>query len=243
MHVAFSGPASAPPVLFLHGGGVGGWMWGPVLDELGDAVRAVVPDLPGHDHSAAEPYRGHDATVESLIAVLDASGLHTGVTVVGFSLGAQLAALLTAREHARVTHAIIVSAQAHPLPGTRATLGLLRMLAPLARNERFARAQASELRIPDALLDDYLRTSATMSRESLLASVGDNLRFTVPAGWHGSPAHVSLLLGGTERRVMHRSLQALRAERHDADVLVFEGVGHSIPFDRPALVADLIRAG
>lgn len=246
MHVELSGDPRARPVLLLHGGGVGGWMWGPVLAQLGDSARAIVPDLPGHDRSAAESYRGHSATVDELIALLDEVDAREGLTVVGFSLGAQLATLLTtvlaAREPERVAHAVIVSAQAHPMPGRRSTLALLRALAPLARNERFARAQARELRVPAELMSDYLRTSASMSTQNLLAAVDANLTFTVPAGWAESRSRVDILVGEKERRVMHRSAAALHAARPDASILVIPGIGHSAPFERPDLIADIIRS-
>lgn len=221
-------------------------MWGPVLAQLGDSARTIVPDLPGHDRSAAEAYRGHSATVDELIALLDELDAREGITVVGFSLGAQLATLLTtvltAREPERVAHAVIVSAQAHPLPGRRSTLALLRALAPLARNERFARAQARELRVPAELMPDYLRTSASMSTRTLLDSVDANLTFTVPVGWSETRSRADILVGEKERRVMHHSAAALHAARPDARLQVVPGIGHSAPFDRPELIADIIRA-
>ncbi|WP_246083301.1 hypothetical protein [Nonomuraea diastatica] len=60
---------------------------------------------------------------------------------------------------------------------------LLAATAPLARRRRFAKLQAKELYVPGELLPDYLSDSARMSRETLLAGVGEKIRFTLPAGW------------------------------------------------------------
>lgn len=171
MHVDEAGPATAPPLLLLHGGGVAGWMWRPTLAALRHPVRALVPDLPGHGRSATEPYRSHDDTVARLEALLEerAPG---GAVVAGFSLGAQLAVLLAARRPELVADAVVVSAQAAPLPLAGPTLALLGLTAPLARVPWFARLQARELLVPEALLPEYVAGSAAITRATLLASVG-----------------------------------------------------------------------
>ena len=50
------GPEAAPPVLFLHGFPTHGWLWRKVLVELGDDVRALVPDLPGMKEAGLHEY-------------------------------------------------------------------------------------------------------------------------------------------------------------------------------------------
>ncbi len=39
-------------ILFLHGGGVAGWMWQPVVNLLSE-FHCIVADLPEHGESAA----------------------------------------------------------------------------------------------------------------------------------------------------------------------------------------------
>ncbi len=51
LYVNESGPASAPTVVFLHGGGGAGWMWQPQLEAFAD-YHCLVPDLPEHGRSA-----------------------------------------------------------------------------------------------------------------------------------------------------------------------------------------------
>src|SRR5690625_4327191 len=159
-------------------------MWQPLLAAFQSRtpVICLVPDLPGHGRSADRAYRSHGDTLARLIPLIENRG---PVTVVGFSLGAQLAVLLASERPDLVNAAVIVSAQAKPSRLPRATLALLGLTAPLARNERFARAQARQLLIPDELLPHYLQNSRELGRESLLAAVNENIRFTVPAGWRG----------------------------------------------------------
>lgn len=236
MHIAEHGPAGGPALLLLHGGGVAGWMWDAVRAELDPGIRVLVPDLPGHGASADTDYRSHAATVEALVALV-AQRTPGGVTVAGFSLGAQLAILLAAHPEVPVRGAAVVSAQARPLPGTRATLALLGLTAGLARKEWFARLQARELFIPESQFDDYVATSRAISRATLLTSVGENLRFRLPDGWARFDGPSRVLVGSRERRLMRDSAELIRAAAPHARLEVVEGAGHGLPLQRPALLA------
>ena len=53
LHVRESGPAWAPTILFLHGGGQSGQSWQPVVERL-HQYRCLTPDLPDHGQSVDE---------------------------------------------------------------------------------------------------------------------------------------------------------------------------------------------
>lgn len=239
MYVRETGDPHAPPVLLLHGGGVAGWMWRPALDRLGSRFRAIVPDLPGHGRSAAVAYRSHEETTRAVAKILEERA-PDGATVAGFSLGAQLTILLAATRPDLVARAVVVSAQAKPLRFPRAALGLLAATAPLAGREWFARLQARHLLIPDGLLADYVRDSARTSRETLLAGVGENIRFTLPSGWAGFPNPATIMVGERERALMHASAQAVHAALPGSRLIAVPGCGHGIPLQRPDLFAEVL---
>lgn len=244
MYTSLQGAPDGRPLLLLHGGGMGGWMWTPLVAHLGPGFRLIVPDLPGHDHSADEPYRSHAATAEELRALLAEHASGRSAVVVGFSLGAQLSVLLAANWPELVDTVVVVSAQALPLrpAATWATLRLIDATAGLAARPWFARLQAQALLVPEDLGDDYLRTSMALSRASLLASVGENLRFAPPPGWARFPGRARVCVGARERRVMLRSARALHDARPGSDLDLAEGCGHGIPFQRPDWLAARIRA-
>lgn len=235
MHHEASGPPGTPPLLLLHGGGVAGWMWEPLRGHLDPARRVVVPDLPGHGRSATADYVSHEETVAALVPLLEQET--RPATVVGFSLGAQLVVLLAARRPELVADAVIISAQAEPLRAIGPTLALLRLTAGLARNEHFARLQARELFIPDALLPRYLETSAAISRTTLLRAVEENLRFTPPPAWRAHSGTALVLVGGEEKKLMRRSAALLSRAHPRSTLEIAEECGHGIPLQRPAELA------
>ncbi|QUX24668.1 MULTISPECIES: alpha/beta fold hydrolase [Nocardiopsis] len=242
MYVRTFGPPEAPAVLLLHGGGVAGWMWDPLRERLGDGLRLIVPDLPGHGGSSGEPYRSHDRTVRELAGLLARENPDGPAAVVGFSLGAQLAVLLAASRDDLVDRAVVVSAQAVPTPFPALTVGLVGATAGLARRRWFARLQAKELFVPESLMEDYVRTSAGISRRTLTAAVGENIRFTVPAGWAGFPGRALVLAGERERGLMLDSARVLHGALPGSGLAVVGECGHGIPLQRPGWLAERLRA-
>lgn len=236
MYVHEAGNADAPPILLLHGGGVAGWMWRPTLERLEDSARVIVPDLPGHGRSAAEPYRSHEETARKVAEVLEERAPQ-GALVAGFSLGAQLTILLAATRPELVTDAVVVSAQAKPMPFPQLTLGLLAATAPLARQRWFAKLQAKQLFVPDELLTAYLRDSAGTTRETLLAGVGENIRFTLPAGWADFKNPALVMVGERERPLMRDSARRIHDALPGSELTTVPGCGHGIPLQRPDLLA------
>ncbi len=224
------------PVLLLHGGGCGGWMWSPLVAELDPGIRLLTPDLPGHDRSGSLPYRSHDDALKLLISLIDAEASEP-VVVVGFSLGAQLAILLASRRPDLVRAVVVISAQAEPSPFPALLLTMLGLAAPLARNEGFARLQARELFIPEALIHDYLRTSRGITRATLLASVGENVRFTIPHEWEVFPGRWLILVGVKERSVIRRSAQRIADALPGSELEIVADCGHGIPLQKPAWLA------
>lgn len=235
MHVSRFGPAGAARVLLLHGGGVAGWMWDSLVRSLEETYSVLVPDLPGHGASADEPYRSHATCVAELAEVLSsAGGDDQPAAVIGFSLGAQLTIELASQHPDLIDRAIVVSAQAKPLPLSSLTLGALAVTAPLARKRWFARVQARELSIPPDLLDAYLATSAGLSKQTLLAAVGENLRYTLPLEWSAFPGRALVMVGSRERTLMRDSAAAIHGDSPRSELEVVDGCRHGIPLERPA---------
>lgn len=235
MRVQTFGPTGGRPLLLLHGGGVAGWMWEPMRGRFDDGRRVIVPDLPGHGGSADRSYVSHAETIAELARILERE--EQPAMVAGFSLGAQLTVLLAA-QHPELVHSIaVISAQAVPIRAPRPVLALLGATAGLAKREWFARLQARELFIPGELLGDYLRTSSAITRETLLRSVGENLRFRPPNGWRSFPGRALILVGAREKPLMRRSAAVLHDALEGSVFEVVDGCGHGIPLQRPEWLA------
>ncbi len=111
-----SGPENAPSIVFLHGGGVGLWMWQAVIGHLAD-YHCIAPDQPEHGGSRdIKPFSM--ALAAEKVAELIRSHANGGkACVVGLSEGAQITVQLLGSAPKVVEKAVVSSALLLPVPG------------------------------------------------------------------------------------------------------------------------------
>jgi len=108
------------PVVFVHGSGMSGATWAPVLAHLPDQ-RSIAIDLPGFGLSDPYSYAGRTLrahAVAQLESVLDALDLRRAAFV-GTSLGAMWALYLALEAPERVRSVVAIGMPAGALPGVR----------------------------------------------------------------------------------------------------------------------------
>jgi pimeloyl-ACP methyl ester carboxylesterase len=111
----------------------------------------------------------------------------------------------------------------------------------LSRQRWFARAQARQLGIPEQFWDEYLRDSASTSRDTLIASVGENIRFTLPATWSKYRGPVGILVGARERKLMHDSAALTASALPGSSLRTVEGSAHDVPLTNPHAIASELK--
>jgi 2-succinyl-6-hydroxy-2,4-cyclohexadiene-1-carboxylate synthase len=102
------------PLLLLHGFTGNRHAWEHLKPLLGPLFAVVAPDLPGHGESPCPPDITFEATLASLLRLLDALGLER-VDIAGYSLGARVALGLGLRAPDRVGRLVLESGS----PGLR----------------------------------------------------------------------------------------------------------------------------
>ncbi len=160
LHFRRWGDPAASPVLLLHGGASNSSTW----QRLGSALaarglQAIAPDLRGHGRSSRSTSYGLGDHANDVSGFLDALSL-PNVAMVGHSLGAYVAALVTQREPRRVTRLVLEeppvpnpASDGSPSSGlTRGRILLLAAGSMLRRRRYDPRAVVSaiaQLRLPD----------------------------------------------------------------------------------------------
>lgn len=121
-----------PPLVLVHGLGGTVENWRALAPPLAASHRVLVPDLPGHGHSAPlREAQNVDALAEAVLGIADAEGSR-GAVWVGHSLGG-VVALRAAVLRPDAVRGLVLAAAAGIGSGTRAaqvTLGVLGVARP-----------------------------------------------------------------------------------------------------------------
>ena len=118
------------PTVFIHGSGMSGATWAPLLAELPQR-RALCVDLPGFGLSDPYDYRGRTLpahAVAQMTSILDALELERA-PIVGTSLGAMWALCLAAHAPERVTSVVGLGGASASIRDHR-TLKMFRAILP-----------------------------------------------------------------------------------------------------------------
>lgn len=251
-----SGSPEAGTILFLHGGGVGGWMWQEVIENLPE-FHCLAPDLPEHGRNQSGPFSisGAAEAAANLIRLKSPDG---EAHVVGLSLGAQVAVAILSQAPEVVKSAVISSALLYPLPG--AGLGFYHplslalvywtMLAPFKRWDAWIRLNARySAGVPQRFFEHFRRDFQNMSRDAWVRLMSENLSFRLPPGLESFQKPVLVIAGQKEHAAMRRSAQALLEAlpqavgvrvKHDGSWSMAEE--HNWALKAPDLFAEVVRA-
>lgn len=112
IHYNEAGPADAPVIVLLHGGGPGatGWSnYNPNIESIASAgFRVIAPDLPGWGQSDEVDFATYDQ-VTAVCELLDALGIDKAAFV-GNSMGGHISLRMAIEHPGRVTHLITMGA-------------------------------------------------------------------------------------------------------------------------------------
>jgi pimeloyl-ACP methyl ester carboxylesterase len=241
LYVRESGPATAPTILFLHGGGASGWTWQPQVDALAD-YHCLVPDLPEQGQSvAAGPFSIRRAADQ--VAELIRTRAHGGrAHVVGLSLGAQTIVQLLSTVPERVDHAIVSGTLVRPLPGARFVNGLAGLYMPFRNNALLVRANMRSYAIPARYFPQFADDTRRLTAASFTHITTENMRFRLPPGLDRVTVPTLVVVGEKEPKLMRQSARDLVAALPQARGVVAQGVGHNWSFQAPDRFTRLVRA-
>ena len=242
MYIEEFGTKESKCIVFIHGGGLSGWMWDRQVEDLKD-FYCLVPDLPGQGKSKGlKPFSIKDSAhqISELIKnKVDGGRAH----VVGHSLGAQIVVQLLASSPEVVDRAIVNSALVRPIQGmVNLIKPTVKLTIPLTSFHWFARLQARALSVPKEYLDKYFDDSKTITAGTLEQILVENASFSLPEGLERCNVPTLVLVGQKERSIMLNSAKDLVSAIPASKGYLVQGVGHGFSFEDPKLYNEIIRA-
>jgi len=236
------GDPGAPAVVLLHGGGLAAWSWQNIVPALQEQYQVITPVIAGHGAAAGETFISIESSAQDLLAYLDAHCNGRVLALAGLSLGAQIIveALSVRPDIAR--YAIIESALACPLRGTKLTARAARLSFGLSKQRWFAKLQAAQLGIPREMFADYFRDSAQISRQSLVNMLLSNGTYALKPGIDEAQARTLIIAGGRELAAIRRSARQLGQRLPNSELLILPGLKHGqLSLSQPQKYLRLLR--
>ncbi len=228
MTVKQFGNPNNPAVMLIHGGGLSWWMWQPQIKALEQEYHLLVPVLDGHGEAAETDFFSIEDSARKMAAYIDRNCGGRLFALCGLSIGAQIAVEILSQRPNIAQKAVIESALVLPMGLGKGTDMLLSLSYPLVRRRWFARLQARQMYLPDALFEQYFADSMRMSKQSLLNMTMSNARYTLPAAFGTTTAEVAVLCGAKEYGIMRRSAQLLRDSVPGAILRVVPDCEHGV---------------
>ncbi|WP_233354850.1 alpha/beta fold hydrolase [Paenibacillus sp. JZ16] len=226
---------AARMIVFLHGGGVSGWMWSKQIPFFENSF-CLIPDLPGHGRSPGNPPFSICRTAEQLNEVISTKADGREIVVFGFSLGAQILVEMICQRPGLIDYAIVNSALLRPMPTALKLIEpSVRISFPLTRYRWFSRWQASTLYVNEVDFEQYYAETLNMKREMLVSVLKENMSYSISPRIQESTTKLLVTVGEKERGIVKKSAEDLVQLSENADGIIFPGVGHGIPLADPAL--------
>jgi pimeloyl-ACP methyl ester carboxylesterase len=248
------GPRDAPVVLLIHGYTSNSRGWVPLLPHLDRSRRYLIPDLRGHGQSS-KPDCCYDRTTFAydLRLLLDALQIERA-DVVGTSLGSLIAQAFAANWPDRTRRLVLQSSTGGPLPACESEPAgeavfdfrnaILALRDPIDPESQFMIAwYTSTVPVDAEFLRRQRRDAAAIPVRVWLAILdqGLNLR-DLQADLPRIRAQTLLVWGGRDNLFGARDRCSLRKALPQAEVKLFDDLGHNAYWEDPPAVASAINS-
>ena len=241
LYVYETGTRDAPALVFLHGIGASGWMWGRQTAAFTD-YHCLNVDLPGHGKSNHMPWVSLADTADQIAAIIRQYAANGRAHVVGLSLGGYVGLALLEHHTDALDHVVISGVTAAPMPNRIFLKPQLGLLSVLFKQRWFANMQAKALPLTpeerQAFTENLLATSMTAYRR-IYEEAAD---FVVSPALRQINIPPLITAGGNEVDIITRAVGIIAGMMPNADGRLAPGLGHGWNVEAPSLFNAMIRA-
>jgi non-heme chloroperoxidase len=235
------GRGDGEPLVLVHGLADHWRSYLPVLPHFPEQLRAFAVTQRGHG-GASQPMSGYSIgeLAGDLLAFLDAVGVERAV-LAGHSLGSAASLGAAIDSPGRVSGLVLAPGFAK-LPATEAAFemitGVHALTDPIDRRfVEWLQEQASDEHMPAGMFDAMVEHTLCIRARTLQALVDSVRSFDVGDRLSEVTTTTMLIWGDRDAFVDHESQARLLAELRDAELVIFQGAGHTPHWDDPARFA------
>lgn len=242
MYIQEIGVENGPTIVFLHGGGISGWIWRKQVEYFKKDFHCIIPDLPGHGKSEEPLISLQDCALK--VADLIERRRNSKIIVVGHSLGAKVAVELLNIKPDIIDRAVIVSALYRP---TKAMLWLhkpwvYKLTVSLVRFKKILELQALVMKLREKTeQQNFMKDIQRLNAVDLQKIYEIVYKTDLPSGFTNLGAKVLVMAGLKEPEAMRQSVRDLVSVIPQAKGILVRGVDHTFPWAEADLFNKIIR--
>lgn len=251
-HLLVWGPAQAPPLVLLHGGGGAGAGWEFLAAALGAERRVYAPDMPGQ-YGLSVPHRPHE-TMADVMAWLDevlAAIELSEVDLIGNSRGGAVAACYALHAPSRLLRLGLIAPALTLLPmPLSAYLRSVPWVLGISGAERFLRGLGPRSRAGPAPYEQRLQRVArwmTAARRRFGLRSASHARLLGDAELRSLSLPTLVAIGEHEVLCDARKALARASLIPQVRTALIEGAGHDLLWSQPerlaAVLTEFLAAG
>ncbi|WP_432359927.1 alpha/beta fold hydrolase [Sporosarcina sp. UB5] len=235
------GNNEGPLLVFIHGGGVGGWMWDKQTAYFKE-YHCLVPTLQGHGGGSDETSFSIRENALDIIQLIEQKNDEKDVHIIGFSIGAQICLEIVSLAPNLISTAMINSAVVVPMmymiPFIAPTV---KMTFPLIKNKTFAKAQAKQLYMDGEYFKNYYEDSLKMNLTTLINVLKENMAYSLPENISKSAARILVTAGEKEKGLVKKSVRKIVEVNEHYEYFFVPDIGHGFPVAKADLFNEVLE--
>jgi len=239
------GQENEESIIFLHGGGLSGWMWKEQMKSFND-YHCIVPDLPEHGKSQQiTPFTIEDAA-QHVLDIITKKAHDKRAHVVGISLGAQIIVEMLSKSPELIDHAMISGALVRQIPATELILSLmnytLKAYMPIKDHDFLIKAHIRSYGIPKDNFEELKKATQSLHLDSLNRILHENMFFKIPSGLENVNNPILVIAGEKEYGIMKESARDLVDAFPNSKGYVASNMVHTWNLAAPKFFNKVLRA-
>lgn len=235
LHYKEYGDGNSTLMVFIHGGGVSGWMWDKQIEYFCPNFHCLVPDMPEHGRSKNGVQFTINDAADQINELIKEKSKGKRVIAIGFSLGAQVLIAMLSKIPNLIDFAMINSALVKRVPFAKTLTKSLMFAFPLVKYKAFSKIQAKSMYIDGAYQDIYYQESCQINKDSFVRVMNENMSFSIANSFKNSTSKVLVTVGDKERKIMKDSMTEIVESNPNCKGFIIPRIGHGFSLATPEL--------